>query len=87
MTNPPTLETIRARAKEHEREMEAVRWLTPQQLGTRWGVSVGTVYAIPRDELPYMTPGRGRKFARRRYHPDAIAAYEASGKLQRQGAA
>ncbi len=77
---PPTrIETIRARARAHEEDLEALRWLRPQQLADRWGLAVTTIYSIPRDELPYKQMGKGKKFPRRRYHPDAVAAYEAAG--------
>jgi hypothetical protein len=72
MTNA---EEIRARARAHARQIEAVLWMTAQDLAVRWGVSVGFVRKIDPKQLPYMTLGSSRV---RRYHPDDVAAFEAA---------
>lgn len=72
------LGTIRARAQDHQLEIDSVRWFTPQRLAARWDLSVTTVAAIPREQLPYKEFGAGTELKRRRYHPDDVAAYEAS---------
>lgn len=69
------LAQIRARAAAHQEALDPT-WLTPQLLAARWGVSVTTVRDIPRAELPYKEFGRGLKLRRRRYSPQAVAAYE-----------
>lgn len=71
------LAEIRARAAEHEEEIESLRWLRASQLADRWGISETTVREIPFDELPYREFGKGQKLKRRRYRPDDVAAYEA----------
>jgi hypothetical protein len=71
------LAAIRADAEQHQRELDAGRWLTTGQLAERWAVSDTTVRDIPRDELPWLPFGRGLKQPRRRYNPADVAAYEA----------
>lgn len=78
---PSRLTTIRARAREHQQELESQRWYTPQQLAARWAVAESTIREIPATELPYREFGKGKVRKRRRYSPDAVAAYEAAGKV------
>lgn len=68
---------IRARRQQHEEELLSVHWLTPAVLADRWGISETTVREIPAAQLPYKEFGAGEKLKRRRYPPDAVAAYEA----------
>lgn len=77
---PSRMATIRARAREHQESIESRRWFTPQQLAAMWNLAASTIRDIPRAELPYKEFGNGAK-KRRRYHPDAVAAFEASGRL------
>lgn len=72
------LAAIRERRLRHEEEMLSVHWFTPAILAARWGVSETTVREIPLDELRYKEFGSGKQLKRRRYHPDWVAAYEAS---------
>lgn len=76
-TIPSRLTTIRARAREHEDELESRRWWTPQRLADMWNVSVATVMAIPYEQLRYKEFGAGKKLAgRRRYKPEWVEAFE-----------
>jgi hypothetical protein len=71
------LATIRQRAREHQDDLDlALVYLTPQDLTKRWQVSITTVKAIPRDELPYKEIGRGVHLKRRRYNPLDVEAFE-----------
>jgi hypothetical protein len=70
------LTEIRARAAAHDEDLESVRWPTATELAARWSVSVSTVYAIPREHLPFKAFGRGPR-PRRRYRPADVAAFEA----------
>lgn len=81
---PTRLASIRSRARQHQEELESLRWFTPQRLAARWDVSATTVMDIPRDQLPYKTFGSGEKLKRRRYHPDDVAAFESTGRVPRQ---
>jgi hypothetical protein len=72
-----TLEQLRERAREHERQLKAVRWASVRDLAARWGVSPGTVRLIPREQLPYLTLG---KSAVRRYSPDDVERFENENK-------
>lgn len=84
---PSRLETIRARAKEHEDEIESHRWLTPQALADRWDVAVGTVMKIPYEKLRYKEFGGGEKLrGRRRYKPDWVQAFEDLDELPKREA-
>lgn len=78
---PTRMATIRSRAREHQQEMESLRWFTPERLAARWDLSETTVREIPREQLPYKEFGSGAQKKRRRYHPDDVAAFEASGRL------
>lgn len=73
------LAVLRARAEAHETDLDVGSvFLTPQQLAERWHCSASTVKTIPRDELPFLEIGTGRKYRRRRYRPQDVAAYEAA---------
>lgn len=76
------LTELRMKAQAHQDEIDRQAWFTPQQLAARWAVSVSTVKAIPFDLLPYKQHGRGIKHRRRRYAPEAVAAYESDAKPQ-----
>lgn len=69
----PTLAEIRAAAREHAKQLAAVRYVTVQDLAARWGVDDDTVRAIPRFELPYLAFG---KSGTRRFDPRDVEAYE-----------
>jgi hypothetical protein len=72
---------------EHEAQLQATAWYTPQALAARWACDVSTVYRLSPSDLPYITLGRGRVRARRRYSPEAVAAFEAAGGVGRGAAA
>jgi hypothetical protein len=72
-----TLAELRERAKQHARHIDAVVYVTVQDLAARWGVDDETVRLIPREQLPYLEFGKSRM---RRYNPDDVLAYEASAK-------
>lgn len=76
-----TINELRESAREHSRQIEAVLWLSVQDLAARWGVSPGTVRKIPREALPYLSLGLS---AVRRFDPRDVEQYEATAK---QGAA
>lgn len=81
--------TYRERARAHQAELDVgVIYLKPRQLAARWQVSLGTVYAIPSDLLPWKPFGRGTVKQQRRYHPADVEAFEAmdrgAGLLARQ---
>lgn len=84
---PSRLSTIRSRAREHQQELESLRWFTPERLAARWDVSETTVREIPREQLPYKEFGAGTKLKRRRYHPDDVAAFEATGRVSKKDVA
>lgn len=69
----PTIEQLRAMAREHGRQIEAVHWISVQDLAKRWSVSVVTVRGISRDKLPYLALGKTRV---RRYDPRDVEAFE-----------
>ena len=76
---PDDLATIRARAAAHERELEAKRsYLSTKEVAARLACSESTVRAIPFDDLPFLELGQGAKHKTRRFHPEAVAAYEAA---------
>ncbi len=75
-----TIETLRQRAAAHQLSLDSKRFVTPQQLADRWGVSANTVRAIPRFLLPYQNKGTGLVREHRRYDPDDVLAYEAQQK-------
>lgn len=71
------LTALRAQAKEHAKQIEAVLWLSAAELAVRWGVSDTMVRRIARTELPYLTLGGSTT---RRYHPDDVERYESTMK-------
>ena len=72
-----TIAELRLEAAQHAKQIEAVLWLSVQDLVTRWGVSSPTVRKIPRETLPYLTLGES---AVRRYDPRDVEAYEQRAK-------
>jgi hypothetical protein len=77
---PDSTSVLRARAREHERELEAkAQWLSVQDLMARWGVSYTTVTSIARDKLPFLDLGRGSHVLRR-YDPKDVEEYERRSK-------
>lgn len=69
--------TLADRAREHQRDLDAkTRYLSVTDLAARWGVAGSTVREIPKEDLPYMPVGKGKKAVHRRYHPDDVDAYE-----------
>lgn len=70
------LNEIRARAAQHNDEIESAKWYTVAELAARWQVSETTVRLIPRDQLDYKEFGAGQKLKRRRYRSDWVEAYE-----------
>lgn len=71
------LHAIRAKAREHQEDLEAPQWLSTADLARRFGISESTVRSIPADELPWKQFGRGLKHQRRRYRLSDVEAYEA----------
>lgn len=71
------LAELRALAKEHARQIEAVLWLGVNDLVVRWGVAAGTVRKIDRTALPYLTLGSS---GIRRYDPRDVESYESTSK-------
>lgn len=72
-----SIEELRAAARDHAKQLEAVQWLGVKDLAARWGVSPGTVRKVPRDQLPYLTFGDSDW---RRYDPRDVEQYEAHAK-------
>lgn len=72
----PTIDELRARAREHEDEIESVQWFTIDELAKRWRISAATVRTISFDELKFKEFGKGEKKKRRRFRSDWVAAYE-----------
>jgi hypothetical protein len=70
------LTAIRARAREHQDQLDEPRWLTTAAVAARFGVSESTIRGIPADELPYKEFGNGHKLKRRRYRVADVEAYE-----------
>lgn len=73
MSRTPSLDQLRASAREHAKQLDAVSWVSVNDLAARWGVSPGTVRKIPRALLPYLTLGESQV---RRYDPRDIESYE-----------
>jgi hypothetical protein len=71
----PTLAELRAQAREHAAQLEAVSFLTVQELAGRWGISEDSVRAIARAELPYLVFGKTRI---RRYDPRDVQRFESA---------
>lgn len=82
MPDPAELDAIRAAARAHARQIDAVRFATVQQLAERWVISEDAVRAIPREQLPYLQFGRSRM---RRYDPRDVERYEEAQKLGPEG--
>jgi hypothetical protein len=68
---------MRAEAREHARQIEAVTWLSVHELAQRWRVSPNTVRKIPRSALPYLMLGETRV---RRFDPRDVEAFEQRAK-------
>jgi hypothetical protein len=77
MNTPRTVAEIRAEAAQHARQIEAVKFLTVQELADRWRVDDETVRKIDRTELPFLEFGKSRM---RRYDPREVERYEQQGK-------
>jgi hypothetical protein len=74
----PSVETLRARAAEHARQLESVFFVKASDLAARWNVDVEEgVLSIPRAELPYLEHGKSKS---RRYDPRDVEAYEQRAK-------
>jgi hypothetical protein len=73
----PTIEELRARQKEHARQLEAVFFAKANELAARWNVDVDSVLEIPRADLPYIEHGKSKS---RRYDPRDVEAYEQRAK-------
>jgi hypothetical protein len=71
-----TLAEIRARAAQHDDEIQSETWYTVADLAARWKLSQTTVRLIPKDELQYKEFGSGRTHRRRRYKAEWVLAYE-----------
>lgn len=78
MSDTKTLAQLRAEAREHAKQLAAVRYVTVQDLAARWGIDDDTVREIPRKALPYLPFGKSGKI--RRYDPRDVEAYEAREK-------
>lgn len=79
------LAEIRARAQRHQDEIDRdTKFFSVADLAARWACSKGTVRAIAKTTLPYTNLGNGLQRELRRYHPDAVAAFE-SARLERAG--
>lgn len=77
----PTIDEIRARAREHEDEIESLQWFTVDDLAKRWRISGATVRTIPKTELQFKEFGQGEHKKRRRFRSDWVESYEnASGR-------
>lgn len=73
----PDLAQIRARAQQHQDELDRdLCFLTIAALARRWGTSKTTVREIPFADLPWRNLGRGLVRERRRYDPADVDAYE-----------
>lgn len=68
---------LRAGAREHAKQIEAVIWLKTSDLVARWGVDAPSILAIPRPDLPYIEFGASKQ---RRYSPDDVTGYEQRAK-------
>jgi hypothetical protein len=77
MTATRTVAEIRAEAMQHARQIEAVKFLTVQDLALRWRVDDETVRKIDRASLPYLEFGKSKM---RRYDPREVERYEQQGK-------
>lgn len=72
-----SLQPYRERARAHQAAIDlAIVYLTPNDLKSRFKLSLSTIRDIPRDQLPYKEFGNGAKYKRRRYHPLDVLEYE-----------
>lgn len=78
----PTLADLRAQAQQHARQIDAVRYLTVQELAVRWHTTDDAVRAIPREQLPYIAFGKSKM---RRYDPRDVEAFEDTQKRGGKG--
>lgn len=74
----PSIETLRARAREHAKQLDAVLWAKSSDLVARWGIEAEEIQKIPRTELPYLEFGASNA---RRYDPRDVEQYEQTHKL------
>jgi len=70
-----TLEQIRERAAEHERELSEWRYLSVKEVASIIHLSETFVRGIPRDELPFTEFGHGHQLKRRRYRRADVDEY------------
>jgi len=68
-----SIDELRAARDAHAKQIEAVNWLTVQDLAARWHVAPGTVRKVPRSTLPYLLFGASNQ---RRYDPRDVERYE-----------
>lgn len=79
------LSGIRARAEQHERELDRdTEFYTVADLAKRWHCSATSVRDVAKTELPYLNLGRGLVRELRRYRPSDVYAYE-SARLEKAG--
>jgi hypothetical protein len=69
----PTIDALRAARDDHAKQIEAVNWLTVNDLAARWGIAPGSVRKIPRAALGYLLFGASRQ---RRYDPRDVETFE-----------
>lgn len=69
----PSIEELRARAREHSKQLEAVLFAKSSDLVARWGIDAEEILKIPRAELPYLEFGASNA---RRYNPLDVEAFE-----------
>lgn len=68
-----SIEELRARQREHARQLEAVFYVKTSDLAARWNIDVDEVLEISRDKLPYLEYGKTNS---RRYDPRDVETYE-----------
>jgi len=71
------LAELRAQARDHARQIDALRYASVQDLAARWDVDDELVREIPRAQLPYLALGRS---GMRRYDPRDVETYEEKAK-------
>lgn len=82
-----TLDELRERANAHQQHLDRnTVYLSIADLRARWGCSANTVRAIPFPSLPYLNIGTGLQREYRRYHPDAVYAYELASRAAKRSA-
>jgi hypothetical protein len=72
----PTLAELREDAARRNVALDRGASFTVRELAERWKLGETTVRDIPRDELPYMSFGRGLVHRRRRYRRADVERYE-----------